>query len=248
MRGFIARLEDCVFSAFVVLLLDATESTTLADEGVLANSVQQFSNVQGQDDWWYGYYDRSADANGIYDEATDFALMLYYRSDLLDPMVHQGADGRFPIIIRTKAALTGGALWANGGHPNATNTNLELWPIRRWVSNYEGEVNLTGNLAHLNLSYLGNGLRGRLFVDGTEIWTNHVNPTDSVGIDYSLQVPIHVGSHVDLAVDPEGDDIGDWAKFQVAITSVPEPSTLAFLGASAISLLAYVWRRQKPVM
>jgi hypothetical protein len=113
------------------------------------------------------------------------------------------------------------------------------------VSDYEGEVTLTGNLGHLNWQYLGNGLSGRLLVDGTEIWTAHVNPTDSVGIDFSLQIPVHVGSHVDLAVDPEGNDTSDWARFQVAITSVPEPSTLVLLSAGALSLLAYVWRRRK---
>jgi len=104
-------------------------------------------------------------------------------------------------------------------------------------------VILTGNLGHLNLSYLGNGLRGRLFVDGTEIWTDHVNPTDSVGVDFSLQIPVHVGSYVDLAVDPEGNATGDWARFQVAITSLPEPSTLVLLGIGAIGLLA--WRRRR---
>ena len=31
----------------------------------------------------------------------------------------------------------------------------------------------------------------------------------------------------------------------IVVTTVPEPSTLALLGTSAISLLAYAWRRRR---
>jgi hypothetical protein len=239
MKRRIARMAGWGFAVFAVLLA-ATESTALAEGVVLADSVQQFSTVQGQDGWSYGYYDRSADPNGTYDAASDFAQMLYYRSDLYDPPAGT-SGGRWQVSYNNpnEGGLYWCALWANGGHPNATNTNnVELWPVRRWTSNYDGQVTLTGNLGHLNWQYLGNGLRGRLFVDGTQLWTAHVNPTNSVGLDFSLQIPVHVGSYVDLAVDPEGNDEADWARFQVAITSVPEPASAFLLVIASLGVFS----------
>jgi hypothetical protein len=54
------------------------------------------AGVQGQDGWWYGYYNRSADLNGIYNDAKNFSLMLYYRGDMLDfPL--GGPGGRWQV-------------------------------------------------------------------------------------------------------------------------------------------------------
>jgi len=50
MRGLIARLVGWGFAVLAVLLA-ATESTALAEGVVLADSLQQFSTVQGQDGW-----------------------------------------------------------------------------------------------------------------------------------------------------------------------------------------------------
>ena len=39
---------------------------------MIADSVAQFSSVQGGNNWYYGYYNRTADADATYDPNTDF--------------------------------------------------------------------------------------------------------------------------------------------------------------------------------
>ena len=102
-----------------------------------ADSVAEFSNVQGQNNWFYGYWRKDTDANGVY------------------------ADSEF---VPFPAGYWNGTAWdwpagdppytelgAEGGRPSATNGAAGIpthWPIRRYVSEVDGPLTLRGILTH----------------------------------------------------------------------------------------------------
>jgi hypothetical protein len=111
----------------------------------LADSVTEFSGTQGQANWFYGYWDRRNDADAAYG-ASDFV-----------PFPNTG--GAFgPNNYWTGSAwdwFNGDPpftqLTSQGGRPTAGNDNpalAEHVAIRRYVSEFEGPVRITGRITH----------------------------------------------------------------------------------------------------
>jgi hypothetical protein len=77
-------------------------------------------------------------------------------------------------FVKNKTYWT--SLTADGGHPNGINNNgatwqpVEHWAVRRWKSDYDGQVSISGLIADLN-SGGGNGVIGQIFVDNKEVGT-----------------------------------------------------------------------------
>jgi hypothetical protein len=94
-----------------------------------------------------------------------------------------------------------------GTHPNGVNSapNEEHWTIRRWVSSVNGEVQLTWHMHKANVGG-GNGVGGKLFVDGELVDEAAIGGTDAVGVTRSVVVSIEAGVPVDLALTPVGPD------------------------------------------
>jgi hypothetical protein len=112
---------------------------------------------------------------------------------------------------------------ANGGHPNGTTTSfgrtpVEQWAVRRWISNVDASVVLTGNIADLN-GGSGNGIFGRIFVDGIQIYNVNIHNGDSIGVDYVVSVGVGIGTVIDFAIDPKSsNDLADGTKFTATIS------------------------------
>src|SRR5947207_8054341 len=49
-----------------------TDPAAVFAPAALANSVAEFSSTQGSNNWFYGYWDKTSDGNGIYEPTTDF--------------------------------------------------------------------------------------------------------------------------------------------------------------------------------
>ncbi len=110
-----------------------------------ANSVTEFSGVQGQNNWWYGYWDKDADANGQYSDA-DFVAF------------PSGGGGWNPGNYWT------GSIWdwfagdppftqltSQGGRPSAENgiTSRPVhWAVRRYVNEFDGPITISGTITH----------------------------------------------------------------------------------------------------
>jgi len=197
-----------------------------AGADVVADSVAEFSDVQGQDGWYYGYYDRTSDADHTY-APTDFHLMTEYA----------------PTCWRVQSGSYWTALWINGGHPNGLNGNqgrlpYEHWAIRRWISEVAGPAQLSGRLDWM-AGYQGSGIVGRIIIDGTEIWSYPLVGA-APGVDYSLSTTLNCGSIVDFAIEAyQADDSNDNTYFTAIIT--PEPAAIPIMACGIAAILRRRW-------
>lgn len=199
---------------FVGVLLGAAMP---ASAQVLANSWAEFSGTQGQDGWHYGYYSGDM-TSGSFREMQSFESNRWF--------VEQGS------------------YWTSLGavlfHPNGTNTTPpaipeDQWAARRWVSDYEGEISIDAILRKINTSDVSNGVVGRIFVDGTEIWNQFIAGNDGDGIDTRLITSVGIGSTVDFVLDSvEGNDAADASRLTGVITAVPTPGSLALVGLAGL--------------
>ena len=177
---------------------------------VLADSVVGFSGVQGSDGWSYGYWDRTADADGSYDPATDFRELLHHGDDPRNGLSTHSAfttgdlwfleDGRFYT-----------SLWAGGGHPHGTMdlgayASAEHWVVRRWVSTADARVEFRGHAGKTMPwgANWGGDVIVRIVVGGDTVFEAAL---DDGGQAYQASGRVEVGTPVDFLIGP-GTSIG----------------------------------------
>ncbi len=180
---------------------------------VQADSVAEFSGEQGQDGWFYGYYDQRKDAetgNAKYDKA-DFIPFLNDGSNFVSDDDAIGGwkegenhwdGGKWDLLNNgTVAHGPWTELTADGGHPaaNAQNDPEVHWTVRRWVSDVDGTLRATGSVTHGGTC--GDGTKGRILVDGVEVWSATALQTS---VPFDLELSLSKGSVVDFAIDPDG--------------------------------------------
>lgn len=231
------QLRRCFLSVAIPLVAFGA-ATALPAAAQLANSVTEFSGVQGQNNWNYGFYDRTNDVGGVYNPLTDYALMTQFNG--------------------TAWQVNNGTFWtelnSQGGHPNGTTTSggrtpVEHWAIRRYTSEVTGLVNISGTLAKSSTGG-GNGIIGRIFVDGTEVFTQTIAATDGVGVNYNFSQNVNLGSRVDFVIDPNAsNDISDGTVFTAQVSSVvvaaPEASTLALCVGGLLPIAGAVIKKRR---
>ncbi|MGV2388023.1 MAG UNVERIFIED_CONTAM: hypothetical protein LVR29_05990 [Microcystis novacekii LVE1205-3] len=185
-------------------VLTIVESITPTVE--IANSQTEFSGLQGQNKWYYGYYDGPFNSSD-FQQMTQFSSSAWY--------------------VQNGTYWT--QLWANGGHSNGQITSggrlsVQQWAVRRWVSEIDGVVQLSGSLRFTG----GGSTIGKIFVGGTEFLSQVVNTQTS---NYNLRVAVQKGSFVDFALDPkDNNDLGDSTEFTAKIFSniTPQHGILNF--------------------
>jgi hypothetical protein len=193
-----------------------------AEAGFIADSVTEFSGVQGQDNWFYGYY-AGTFAPSSFQQMATFRGGIWY----VDP------DPPSPFFWTQLNAF--------GGHPNGVITTtgrdpVEHWAVRRYISEVDGPVYLSGNIADLDGGG-GNGIVGRIFVNGAEVYSAAINNGNSGGVDYLVSVDVAVGTVIDFAIDPRAsDDRFDNSRFTATVTAVPEPTSFALAASGLIGL------------
>jgi hypothetical protein len=225
-----AFLEDIMSTSLgrvrcyaVILLVGASLSATSRVElaaspapsavTVVADSVADFSGVQGTSGWLYGYYPGPAPFT-----SASFTQMPQFVPGA-NPQLANGGDTWYE-----DAAQYWTQLWASGGHPNSVSTTggrqpVDQWAVRRWVSSMTGTLTLTGTYAKLNSP--GDGTTGHILVDGNEIWVQHVDGSDTTGVNYSLSATVHIGSTIDFGIEAGPTDGADATKFTAVISSGP---------------------------
>lgn len=196
--------------SFLVIVFGALP--TASADTIVADAATEFSGVQGQDSWYYGYF------NGPF-TSSDFQEMTEFTGDYW--FVNQG-------LYWTRI----GQLDA---HPNGTTTSggrlpVEHWSVRRYVSEVSGRLRISGLIGDGNVSQ-GNGVIARIFVDGIQVHTTLLDD-GAADVHYSLDVNALVGSTIDFIVDPRSsNDIRDTTRFTATITTVPEPNSLLLLSS-----------------
>ncbi len=173
---------------------------------VLADSVEDFSGVQGQDNWYYGYY----------------------RTDVGDtptvPLSFREAEN-FNMDFTNLWSLDGTGDWlgigAENQHPHrpgaGRNTPGVYWATRRWVSDFEGDVNISGLVDEADLG--GDGVVVRLFIDGVKFGQWDLLSTSNSMIEFDLSAAVLIGSIIDMTVDPKNDILFDGTSIEYSIRS-----------------------------
>jgi len=188
-----------------IVELDGFETPLQETPGaIVADSIADYSVVQGQDGWFYGYYD------GPFEPA-DFT-----------PMTESNGGW----------AVETGAFWTSlgreSGHPNGQSTSggrqpADHWVTRRYVSEVEGQLSVTGEIADANIGNTSSGgTLLHIFIDGAEVESIRVTD-DGTTIPFAFEVDAEAGTTIDFAVDPfQSDDLGDSFRFHAVITKVAE--------------------------
>ena len=182
----------------------------------IANSVTEFSGVQGHKNWYYGYYD------GPF-TSSDFQQMTQF------------SGGWFNQYENYWTFLS-----ASGGHPNGVitgggRTPVEQWAVRRWVSEVDGEIQIYGTLAKADVGG-GNGIIGHIFVDGVEVWSQSIAGTDGTGVNYQITTKVKLNSVVDFAIDPKDANDGvDTTSFTAQINALNQTPTNLTLSNSNVA-------------
>ena len=172
-----------------------------ADPSVpIADSVSQFTSVQGMHGWYYGYLEP--------DNANIFTEAQVYVSGGADPGWYALPDAR------TWTFMDATTMHPNGESTTEGRAPLEQWAARRWVSNVEGNVRIAGDLAKYYADGNSSGVAGYVFVDGVMVWAWYLEGWDEAGISFDKVVPVLIGSTVDFVLDPwESDDRSDRSMF-----------------------------------
>ena len=170
-----------------------------------ADSVTQFSLVQGKNNWYYGYYQEPSLRH-------QFRRMTE---------IHRDAGGTTWWWVERGKYWT--FLLAMGGHPNSPTTSggrtpVNQWAVRRWVSNVNGEIEITGRLAKGDTAG-GDGITGYILVNGEIIWSQYIAPTDGTGVNYTVNTMVKRGSVIDFAIAPNANSYNDSTTFTATIRS-----------------------------
>lgn len=196
-----------------------------ASAQVLADSIADFSGVQGQAGWHYGYYSGDLTTDSFQEMPSFDGVRWWVQQPNYWTML--GAVGAHP----------------NGPVTSSPAQSVEQWPARRWVSStYEGEVVIDLTLLKINTSPVGDGVTGRLFVDGLEIWNRYVQGTDGQGVTLQLTAPVVIGTTIDFVVDPDGNDWADATRLS-GVISVPTPGALTLVTLGGVVLCRRSRRR-----
>jgi hypothetical protein len=192
---------------------------------IIADSAAEFSGTQGQNGWFYGYWDKKADANGTY-ESADFTPFPRGTGNVLAPTNYwDGGKWNWPAGDPPWTELTSG-----GGHPNADNGNPALpihWAIRRYVTESAGPLRISGILACNSVNgTCGDGTVGHIFVNGVEVFTRAVKYSSE---GYSIAVSANLGSTIDFAIDPGpgNNDFCDSTTFTAVIRTAAGAAVVA---------------------
>jgi hypothetical protein len=188
------------------LLRNVTADVVPIDVGgdpsqVRADSIAQFSGVQGADGWQYGYHQGS----GTYNPSTDF-------------IAFRGGDGQG--TWNGSAQQWTGSIWdlqtagtspwtsigSSSVHPNDSSPGPRHAVIRRWRSDVSGLHTLSGYFN--NVSGSGDGTTGRIFHNSSEIFSA---VTDGNTRMAELPVTLSQGDTLDFYVDvgPSDSDGSD---------------------------------------
>jgi len=184
------------------ILIPATANAML-----VADSVAEFSGVQGQDNWEYCYY------TGPFNWPAAYDLSHVYRLPLWDGSV---------AWHYTMSPPPWTMLASDWGHPNAEDQagTARHWAVRRWTSDVTGLATISGFLAKRDPGG-GDGVIGRVFVGGRPVYTRWIAYNDATGVNYSITVPVAAGAPVDLVIDPFGNTGYDSTYLTGRVNTIP---------------------------
>jgi hypothetical protein len=202
--NLVTIFRNIVIALFGVMLFLQTQS---AHAATIADSIPEFSGVQGGNGWFYGYRDYTGDGGGVaYDPAAGFIPFAGGAG--------QGAwDGASQFWTGTIWDLNtaGAAPWTEVGpqnvHPNGSATTDEHWAIRRWVADeLAGPAALAIAWHTRKQASAGGGVTGGLYLNGKLINQVVLAGTNTAGLTRTNYLTVQKGDRIDLVLTPVGRD------------------------------------------
>lgn len=196
--------------------------------GPIADSVSEFSGVQGSKNWNYGYLTVPGDTNS-YVQMSNFLGA--------NPAIqNSGTWSETPTFPPFYTLV-----WSDGQHSTGMNRGVEHWSVRRWISPISGTVNVAGIIGRMD----SGDTIAKIFINGVEKYSfGTVSLTATGGKqNYSLPLKINVGDTLDFALSPNGSDLNDSTMFTVHISPVAPgafvsiPNVVGLTQVNAISSL-----------
>lgn len=192
----------------------------------VTDSVADWSlaGIQGDRDWFYGYYNQTRDLSPGY-QTNDFVA--FPRSN--DP-------------YGTNNFWTGTQYWwpglnvpwdligQTGVYPNGTNNGDLHWVIRRWRSQTNGTMQAQWRLYKTNPT--GSGVTGQLYHNGVLRDSTAIAGADTTGVDRTVLLgQVREGDLIELVLTPAGpdgstDDGGDSAANGLTLTRLDSLTNL----------------------
>ncbi|MDD2711224.1 MAG: hypothetical protein PHV34_24880 [Verrucomicrobiae bacterium] len=164
--------------------------------GVEADSEREFSDQQGRDNWCYGCYRTPTGG---------FEKMEYFGTSRSSTWCYSKSGDETDCWLSDR-----------GGHSTLAEDGTLLWAARRWLSEVNGQISISGRIAKDSVMG-GDGFFGRIFVDGREVYSRFISSTDVRGVDYSVKVKVKKNSRVDFVIDFNKSADRDDAVFTASI-------------------------------
>ena len=169
------------------------------DTTAIANSMTEFSGVQGQANWFHGYRSITGDAP-----------ILDYPTNEFTPFPEEAWTGA-QWDLNTEAAAPWTELGAENTHPNGSNNGAVHWTIRRWRASGITDVTAMGLRYHVRKSNVngGNGVTAAIYVNGELGDSVTIAGNDGTGVTRTYWANIAPGDLIDLILSPRGADNTD---------------------------------------
>jgi hypothetical protein len=181
---------------------------------LLADSVADWSQTQGERGWSYGYDSGSLDT---------FTLMTH--KSVITDFKPESSDAW---LCWTSGTAHWTQIFQLGAHPNGTitssaNNSIFERAVRRWTSTFAGEVTISGEVAKIDVIPGSNGVDASVWVDGKRCYFTFIGGEDGGGRAYQCVATLQLNSTVDFVLDPhESDDRHDLSRFTGIIVRVEQ--------------------------
>lgn len=225
-----------------IVALVGTAGLSLAGTAAIADSTAQFSGVQGQHGWHYGWYNLEdiTVGNGVSVDTDQFHQFTFYDSGTgwwaADPFSAGGSPGS-GAVPGSFAVVTAELMHPHAPFAQANVVAEEMWSVRRWTSTVAGTVTLEGLVAHFDYwgdPMTGNGTEAHILVDGQSVFSYDVAFQDFEGTAFGFDVSVSEGSVIEMVVGAKGDRAFDATRFDLRVTHVPAPGALALAGLGGL--------------
>lgn len=206
---------------------------------LVADSVLEFSGVQGQDNWFYGYYIGSVTPSG-FNQFTKYGFDAFAAGTTqgeagylwyLDGNTYQNSSS----FTRIGSHVMHGQGTGPTTSPSGAITTQHLLSSRRWVSEATGTILIEGGVADWNPGS-GDGATLRIFNAGLEVFSQFIPNTGSA--TFSFSTAIGSGNFLEFVADPGDVSPGDAIKLTAKIYSVPAPPVATPDSGSSLALLS----------
>lgn len=173
---------------------------SLAHAAPIADSIADFSSVQGQNGWFYGFFNQGPDNSVAYSPSSFQNFTTY-------GVVGTDVWGASNAQVGSQNNVYLG-LGSATGHPTGLkppdDQDSIIWAVRRYVSEVAGDVDIALDLGKANTNSHGGGITGRVFLDGVEIYTQSVAAINGAGFQPTLVRNVAINSTIDFVIDPLG--------------------------------------------